>query len=442
MKWESLLSPQRLGSEKKKIENWDYARSQFQRDYDRIIFSSPFRRMQNKTQVFPLPGSVFVHNRLTHSLEVASVGRSLGNMLFLKLKEMDDLQNVFLLSELGAVVSSACLAHDLGNPPFGHSGEKAISRYFTHGEGKKLEAELTPEQWSDFIAFEGNANAFRALTHQFKGRRAGGFALTYSTLASVVKYPYSSCAPLKKFGFFQSESPIYQSIADELGITQQSKEPLNYARHPLVFLVEAADDICYQIMDIEDAHKLKILTTDETQALLSAFFQGDVNFEKEKTTVFSNVTDINEQITYLRAKVINKLVNECIDIFLSDYQNIMEGIRYESLIDGLTGHTNAAMKTCINIAINKIYNHRTVVEIELTGYNVLGTLMNEFIDAVLHPQDNYSKKLTSLLPGQFKSSGTETYGSIQSVLDFISGMTDIYALELYRKIKGIEISRI
>lgn len=442
MNWKTLLSPQRLGSEKKVVENSDYARTQFQRDYDRIIFSSPFRRMQNKTQVFPLPGSIFVHNRLTHSLEVASVGRSLGNMLFLKLKDMDGLQDVFLLSELGAIVSSACLAHDLGNPPFGHSGEKAIRRYFIHGEGKKLEAELTPQQWSDFIAFEGNANAFRALTHRFKGRRPGGFALTYSTLASIVKYPYGSNNRSKKYGFFKSESPIYQGIADELGITKLSKEPLKYARHPLVYLVEAADDICYQVMDIEDAHKLQILTTEETKNLLIDFFKGDSVFEKEKNEVLKTVTDVNEQISYLRAKVINLLINECIGIFLNDYKNIMLGNRQENLVDSLTGTPDRAMKNCMDVAVNRIYNHHTVIEVELAGYNILGTLMNEFTDAALHPKDHYSKKLNSLIPIQYRQKSENLYEKLQCVLDFISGMTDLYALDLYRKIKGIEIGKI
>ncbi len=442
MKWEHLLSPQRLGSDKKKIENWDYARSQFQRDYDRIIFSSPFRRMQNKTQVFPLPGSVFVHNRLTHSLEVASVGKTLGNILYLKLKHEHDLKDVFLLSELGSIVSSACLAHDLGNPPFGHSGEKAISRFFKEGNGAKLKGEFSKEQWGDLIEFEGNANVLRLLAHQFKGRRPGGFALTYSTLASLVKYPYGSGSSRKKYGFFHSEKDTFIQIANEIGVKRISESPVAYARHPLVYLVEAADDICYQVMDIEDAHKLRILSSDETHSLLSGFFEGDDTFAGESKKVFETVTDVNEQVAYLRAKVINKLVSECIKIFIADYNNIMSGIRSKSLIDSLEGNPKKAMTACMNIAVNKIYNHSSVIEVELAGYNILGTLLDEFIPAVIQPNDHYSKKLISLLPEQFIFEGNELYGRVQGILDFISGMTDLYALDLYRKIKGIEIGKI
>ena len=247
-------------------------RSEFKRDYDRLIFSAPFRRLQNKTQVFPLPGSVFVHNRLTHSLEVASVGMSLGNDVAKELcLKHPSLQNT-LFEEIGTIVSAACLAHDLGNPPFGHSGESAIQSYFLEGEGVQLQPLLKPEVWSDITHFEGNANTFRLLTHRFKGRREGGFAMTYTTLASIVKYPSSSNASPKKgkFGFFTEEKDVFQRVANELTIPclHENGSELRYARHPLVYLVEAADDICYEVMDIEDSHKLKILSFEETQNLL------------------------------------------------------------------------------------------------------------------------------------------------------------------------------
>ena len=240
MNWQQLISNKRLGQEHRHPERHD-DRTEFKRDYDRLIFSAPFRRLQNKTQVFPLPGSIFVHNRLTHSLEVASVGMSLGNdvaqKLIVKHPELKDT----LFQEIGQIVATACLAHDLGNPPFGHSGEKAIQAFFTEGAGTELQRELDPQFWSDIIHFEGNANAFRLLTHQFEGRRPGGFVMTYSTLASIVKYPYSSTAAGKKgkFGFFHTEKDAYRRIAEELGIICKSEvgEPLKYARHPLVYLV-------------------------------------------------------------------------------------------------------------------------------------------------------------------------------------------------------------
>jgi dGTPase len=263
MNWQQLLSNKRLGQEHRHPDRHD-DRTEFKRDYDRLIFSAPFRRLQNKTQVFPLPGSVFVHNRLTHSLEVASVGMSLGNDVAQKLLAMHPELSGTPLQEIGQIVATACLAHDMGNPPFGHSGEKAIQTFFTEGPGGDLQRSVSHEFWDDITHFEGNANAFRLLTHQFEGRRQGGFVMTYSTLASIVKYPYASAAASRKgkFGFFATEKAIYQRIADELGISCISKpgEPLRYVRHPLVYLVEAADDICYEIMDLEDAHKLKLLS--------------------------------------------------------------------------------------------------------------------------------------------------------------------------------------
>ena len=280
MEWQKLISNKRLGQEQRHSERHD-DRSEFKRDYDRLIFSAPFRRLQNKTQVFPLPGSVFVHNRLTHSLEVASVGMSLGNDVARQLTATrhPELKDT-LFEEIGQIVATACLAHDLGNPPFGHSGEKAIQTFFTEGPGRELQSLVSGPFWDDITHFEGNANGFRLLTHQFKGRRPGGFVMTYSTVASIVKYPYASSASGRKgkFGFFQSEEATYRRLADEMGIRRLSAdgEPLRYARHPLVFLVEAADDICYEIMDLEDAHKLKIVSFEETSRLMLGFFEEDV----------------------------------------------------------------------------------------------------------------------------------------------------------------------
>lgn len=445
MDWNNLLSAHRLGSEKKDYPNTEYARSQFQRDYDRIIFSSPFRRLQDKTQVFPLPGSVFVHNRLTHSLEVATVGRSLGSLLSIELRKQKALDNNPFIPEIGSVISAACLAHDLGNPPFGHSGEKAISRYFEEGEGRELRDKVSKEQWVDLTHFEGNANAFRILTHQFNGRRKGGFALTYTTLASLVKYPFDSSVSEKyKYGFFQSDKATYAEIADELGIKKLGNEKLIYARHPLVYLVETADDISYQVMDIEDAHKLRILSTEETYRLLTAFFDKneDKKFYEEKERVFKEVYDTNEQISYLRAKVINKLVNECIQVFIDHYEEIMEGSFKKCLVDCLPDVSQRAMDTCSKVAFEKIYNDKSVVDIELAGYNILGTLLHEFIKAAMNPSLSYSKKLLSLLPLQFKYEVDNAFGKIQSILDFVSGMTDLYALDLYRNIKGISLGKI
>jgi len=444
MNWDQLLSAKRLGAEKRQFKNNDEIRSQFQRDYDRLIFSSPFRRLQNKTQVFPLPGSIFVHNRLTHSLEVASVGRSLANLVARDLIKNANIKNKDILNELGSIVSAACLAHDLGNPPFGHAGEEAISKYFSEGEGKKFQKAVSEEEWNDLTHFEGNANAFRLLTHQFRGRRKGGFALTYSTLASLIKYPYGSDAMMqgkKKFGYFQSEKDTFLEIAHELGLKPLENNPLCYARHPLVFLVEAADDICYEIMDIEDAHKLKIIDTQTTFDLLMGFFDPSVDrrFFNKKEEVFKEVTDINEQVAYLRASVISKLIQETAQVFIQNHEQILDGAFQQSLIKAMAGKPKQAFEACQRLAVRDIYNHRSVVKIELTGFNVLGTLLDEFITAIFNPGSDYSKKVLSILPSQFSVEEGSFYKKTMSVVDFVSGMTDLYAVDLYKDIRGINL---
>lgn len=413
-------------------------RSEFQRDYDRLIFSAPFRRLQNKTQVFPLPGSIFVHNRLTHSLEVSCVGRSLGNEISKELlSRKPELHNTHL-SEIGSIVAAACLAHDMGNPPFGHSGEKAIGTYFSEGRGQILKELVSAREWQDLIHFEGNANAFRLLTHQFHGRRKGGFVMTYATLASIVKYPFSAelAGTKQKFGFFLSEEQDYTQIADELGLVRLSKEgkPLRFARHPLVYLVEAADDICYQMMDIEDAHKLKILTTEETKALYFQFFT-DERITKMKQ-IFDIVTDTNEQIAYLRSSAIGVLVKECTQVFLDHEERILKGTFNSTLIKGMQSPVKEAYMNCSKTAFAKIYTSKDVVDIELAGYKVITTLIDLMIDAVRFPDKAYSQLLINRVSQQYDILAPTLYERIQAVLDYISGMTDVYALDLYRKING------
>lgn len=437
MNWQQLISNKRFGLEHLHEGRKD-DRTEFQRDYDRLIFSAPFRRLQNKTQVFPLPGSIFVHNRLTHSLEVSCVGRSLGNEASQRLLQKHPELVDTLLSEIGAIVSAACLAHDLGNPPFGHSGEKAIGTYFSEGKGQVLKNMLSPEEWNDIIHFEGNANAFRLLTHQFKGRRQGGFVMTYSTLASIVKYPYSSvlAGSKQKFGFFLTEEEYFEKIAKELGIIKLSKEgePVRYARYPLVYLVEAADDICYQMMDIEDAHKLKILTSEETKQLYRAFLSPD---RLERTDMIcSMVTDTNEQIAYLRSTAIGILVKECTRVFVENEESILDGTFNGPLINHMDEHVRKAYENCSKTAFSRIYCSKDVVDIELAGYQVISTLTDLMIEAVRYPKKAYSKLLINRVSAQYDISAPSLYGRIIAVLDYISGMTDVYALDLYRKING------
>ena len=417
-------------------ESREENRSEFQRDYDRLIFSAPFRRLQNKTQVFPLPGSVFVHNRLTHSLEVSCVGRSLGSDTAKAILQKQPELNDSFLPEIGSIVAAACLAHDLGNPPFGHAGERAISTYFSEGKGQQLKEVLSEQQWQDIIHFEGNANAFRLLTHQFCGRRKGGFAMTYSTLASVVKYPYSSvlAGEKPKFGFFATEEDSFRRIADELGIKKLKDSPSHYARYPLVYLVEAADDICYQVMDIEDAHKLKILSTEETKELFMDFLDDKQRDRAKKT--FEFVNDPNEQIAYLRSSVIGLLIKECVQVFLANEERILDGDFQGSLIKHISPQAGGAYQRCSSIAFGKIYRFRDVLDIELAGFRVISTLLDLMINAVMSPEKTYSRLLIDRVSSQYDIHAPELYGRIQAVLDYISGMTDVYALDLYRKIKG------
>ena len=441
MNWNTLLSAKRFGLEEFHQERHEN-RSEFQRDYDRLVFSAPFRRLQNKTQVFPLPGSIFVHNRLTHSLEVSCVGRSLGNDVAKGiLAKEPDLQQSFL-PEIGSIVSAACLAHDLGNPPFGHSGERAIATFFSEGKGLILKGELTETQWEDFTHFEGNANAFRLLTHQFEGRRPGGFVLTYSTLASIVKYPFSSSLAGKKskFGFFISEEGSFRRIAEELGMIKLNEHPLRYARHPLVYLVEAADDICYQMMDIEDAHKLKILTTDETKSLLLSYFDDERKAHMEQTLKI--VSDVNEQIAYLRSSVIGLLIRECTQAFLDNEKQILAGKFEGTLIKHISPLPASAYHLCSEISFEKIYCSRDVLDIELAGFRIIGTLLELMTDAVCSPEKTYSKLLINRVSSQYNIKSPVFYERIQAVLDYISGMTDVFALDLYRKINGNSLPEI
>ncbi len=419
MNWEQLISQKRLGQELRHTERRD-DRSEFKRDYDRLIFSAPFRRMQNKTQVFPLPGSVFVHNRLTHSLEVASVGMSLGN-------------DINRGNSLGTIVATACLAHDMGNPPFGHSGEKAIQTFFTEGPGNILKDMVSSEVWSDITHFEGNANAFRLLTHRFNGRREGGFAMTYTSLASIVKYPYPSTRATPehpKFGYFSTEAETFRKIADELGMV---------GRHPLVYLVEAADDICYEIMDIEDAHKLKILSDEQTLSLLYDFFDAEVQQSIRERIEREQILDVNEQVVYLRASVIGKLENECVKAFLDNEEAIMNGTFTGSLIGHISPRQRDAYVRCTEVAFKRIYKSKSVLDIELGGYSIIETLMTKMVEAILHPDRYYSKQLLMRVSSQYEINSPDLETRIMAVLDFISGMTDVFALDFYQKINGTSL---
>ncbi|MDO5036598.1 MAG: deoxyguanosinetriphosphate triphosphohydrolase [Porphyromonas sp.] len=443
MQWDRLISDQRFGLESYSPKQ--VTRTDFQRDYDRLIFSPPFRRLQNKTQVFPLPGKVFVHNRLTHSLEVSCIGRSLGTQVGRSVRERyPDLWADH--ADFGAIVSAACLAHDMGNPPFGHSGERAISAYFTEGKGRRWEQQVRDEggRWEDFANFEGNANALRLLTHAFKGRREGGFVLTYSTLASIVKYPYTSLhkGVGSKFGFFATEEESYARIAEHLGIIKLSEEgaPGVYARHPLVYLVEAADDICYLIMDLEDAFKLKIITKEDCIALLLNFLTEEERDTAEQ--VLDKVKDDNEQVAYLRSKAIGRLVDAAIYTFLQHEEDILAGRFKGSLVEAMPAREHDAYTTLRRLSFDKIYYAKEVLDIEFAGFRIFEYLLDTLIEIQLKPDNAYSQLWFNRIPQQYDMQQESLYHKIQAALDYISGMTDVYALDLYRKFTGMSLPAI
>ncbi|GAB4091439.1 dGTP triphosphohydrolase [Flaviaesturariibacter terrae] len=453
MTFDSIFTHRRVGSDKIP----EGPRSGFQRDFDRLIFSSAFRRLQNKTQVFPLPGTAFVHNRLTHSLEVASVGRSLGKMIgeaiSLRYKGSNDEAYEFYRYELANVVAAACLAHDIGNPAFGHSGEKAISAYFVDNErteigGKPLRAYFNDREWQDVTAFEGNANAIRVLTHSFKGRFTGGFGLTYTTIASILKYPCESVSVdktfkhRKKYGFFQSEKDTVLEVMRGCGMLAESEDPIVFRRHPFVYLVEAADDICYSIVDMEDAHRLGILSTETVRAAFAEVLEKTKPQDARPDSTFEHyakIADANEGIAFLRARVINQLVQQCTQIFLDHQEAILAGTFNDTLIDNLQDRTGC-LTTVQTLSRTKIYSHDTVLQIELAGYNLMSELLELLVPALLrerptHREGIILKLFPSHLTG-FREAGSG-YGKVQNALDYLSGMTDEYATEMYRRLKGI-----
>jgi dGTPase len=452
MQFDTLFSEKRVGSDKIPFG----PRSGFQRD-----FSSAFRRLQNKTQVFPLPGAAFVHNRLTHSLEVASVGRSLGKMVGERIstafKGLNEEAYEFYRYELSNVVAAACLAHDIGNPAFGHSGEKAISAYFIERatepiDGQPLQDYFTEREWNDLCTFEGNANAVRVLTHSFRGRFRGGFGLTYTTIASILKYPCESVAVDKRFkhrkkwGFFRTEQQTVATIAAELGLIEECAAPLIYKRHPFVYLVEAADDICYSIVDLEDAQRLGIIRKEEASDVLIGLIKSidPGGTEGDKTYgYFKNIEDANEALAFLRARVINLLANKTTDVFMDNQTAILNGTFNDTLTDNINTACGA-FKAVQALSLEKIYSHDTVLQVELAGYNVLSELLQLFVPALLKSRPAAKEaNVLKLIPYQFTAFETteSKYEKVLCALDFISGMTDEYATELYRRLKGIVIPR-
>ncbi|MBK7379417.1 MAG: deoxyguanosinetriphosphate triphosphohydrolase [Ignavibacteriales bacterium] len=450
MNWEKLLSRNRIGEPLNEDVQSLNGRSDFQRDFDRIVFCSAFRRLQDKTQVFPLPESDFVHTRLTHSLEVSCVGRSLGNFVGEKiLQRRKKLRSLFTQFHFGEIVAAACLAHDIGNPPFGHSGEDAIAEYFKSGNGIQYKNILNKKQWTDISKFEGNAQGFRLVTKLQNQYNKGGLRLTYTVLGALTKYPKESFTTsageklsnniYSKFGFFQSEKNLFKEVAQAVQLEKKisSTNNLWWNRHPLAFLVEAADDICYRIMDLEDGFRLGLLSFAETENFLLPLIKSEsINYSNRSS---------NDKIGYLRAKVIGSLVSEITEVFLEEEENILKGKFEEELISIIPSAKK--LEIIKTISIEKIYRTQVVVEREAAGYEVLGGLLDIFIEAANDLSDgkisNRNRTILNLLPIEFRVPTSEVqvedYDRLQMIIDFVSGMTDSFAVSLFRKLKGISL---
>ena len=447
MSWHALLTSARLGVTVTHGSPTT-GRSEFQRDFDRIIFSSAFRRLQDKTQVFPLAESDYVRTRLTHSLEASSVGRSLGTLVGAGLKahypEIEDLQ--VSPSDIGAIVAAACVAHDIGNPPFGHSGEDAIRLFFeTHATGADLLASLSEAERADFLQFEGNAQGFRILTRLQSPDNRGGLQLTLATLGAFTKYPrgarhdpISGAVSLRKHGFMAADEEYFAQTA--LGLKLTARADGIWTRHPLAYLVEAADDICYHVVDVEDAYRLGILSYEDVEGVLA----GIIN-DPRLPQRLAGMSDDKGRIEYLRARSINTLVEQAAQRFLAIEHRLRAGDCDVPLLAEVTAASG--MQALRNLGEQRIYMAPPVVEIEAAGFEVLAGLLAVFgaaIEAQARGQINARDRMRlKLIPAQFLGPNggvhADPYQRLLRLTDFVSGMTDTYAVSLYKKVTGISL---
>ncbi|HEX5743604.1 MAG TPA: deoxyguanosinetriphosphate triphosphohydrolase [Flavobacteriaceae bacterium] len=443
MNWLQLLSLKRFGDTEKRLRNLqDESRLGFEVDNDRILFSDSFRSLQDKTQVIPLSQTDFVHTRLTHSLEVSvvarSIGRIVGEHLLQKYPEIQ--KEGYLKTDFGTITAAAALAHDIGNPPFGHSGEKAIGEFFNAAKGKEYQSFLTDKQWQDLIDFEGNANGFKILTDNSSGA-GSGLRLSYATLGAFIKYPKESLPKKptsnisdKKFGIFQSEIPVFEDLTKELGlIKSRSDQNIAYHRHPLAFIVEAADDICYTIIDFEDGINLGLIDEEHTLEFFIKLVKDTIDTKKYYT-----LNNKQERIKYLRALAINVLINEAAAQFIKNESEILAGNFHSSLMDRCK--YEAQMKDIIIISNEKIYQSKEVIEKEIAGYKIIGDLLTVFCKAVIndlnHEVTSYDKLIYKLLPAKMQELPKNYYDRLLAVSSFVASMSDSYAILLHRKISG------
>ena len=441
MNWEQLLSLKRFGDTQKRPRiAQDETRLGFEVDFDRIIFSSAFRSLQDKTQVIPLSETDFVHTRLTHSLEVSVVGRTLGRRVGKVLLERHPnlVELGYTFNDFGAIVAAASVTHDIGNPPFGHSGEKAIGEYFKTGKGLQYKEHLSAKEYQDLVDFEGNANGFKILTESREGI-SGGLRLCYATLGAFLKYPKESLPKKptshivdKKYGFFQSDKEAFIDVVAELGMKPKNLEANSFYRHPLAYLVEAADDICYTIIDFEDGINLGLIEEDYALEYMSKLIHG-INRDK-----YYALQHTKDRTAYLRAIAINALIDEAVTIFLDNELAILNGDFKNSLLDKCK--YEAQINDIIKISIDKIYKSKEVLEKEVAGYRIIGDLLDVFITAINNNYNNnnsnYDNLLVNLMPQEFVSESDSQYDRIMAVCTYVSRMSDSYAIRLRRKIFG------
>ena len=443
MNWEQLLSLKRFGDiQKRPRAKQDETRLGFEVDFDRIIFSEAFRSLQDKTQVIPVSETDFVHTRLTHSLEVSVVGRTLGRRVGKVLLERHpNLKELgYTFNDFGAIVAAASVMHDIGNPPFGHSGEKAIGEYFKTGKGIQYKEALSAEEYQDLIDFEGNANGLKILTENREGIY-GGLRLSYATLGAFIKYPKESLPKKptnhiadKKYGCFQSEKEAFLDIVEDLGLLNKSTTAaISYHRHPLTFLVEAADDICYTIIDFEDGINLGLIEEEFALEYLIKLVKNTIDIKKYHSLKFKK-----DRVSYLRALAINTLINEAVAIFLANEAAILKGTFSMSLLDKCA--YEAQINDILKISVSKIYKSQEVVEKEVAGYKIIADLLDIFVTALnnhhLGTPTNYDSLLLNLLPKEFQVSSTSPYQRIMAVCSYVSRMSDGYAIRIHKKIQG------
>ncbi|MCX2718721.1 dGTP triphosphohydrolase [Lentiprolixibacter aurantiacus] len=444
MNWEQLLSLKRFGDRNKRLrKEQDPTRLGFEVDYDRVIFSAAFRSLQDKTQVIPLSKTDFVHTRLTHSLEVSVVGRSLGRLVgkeLLRVHPYLEETHGYQYNDFGAIVAAAALAHDIGNPPFGHSGEKAIGEYFSSGSGSRYRDALTDKEYEDLISFEGNANGFKLLTESREGV-SGGLRLSYATLGAFTKYPKESLPKKptkhiadKKYGFFQTQADFFRELAEELGLESRGRTGDNsYSRHPLTFLVEAADDICYTIIDFEDGINLGLIPEEYALEYLIKLVKDSINTNK-----YNNLVHMQDRLSYLRALAINTLIADAVRIFMENEDKILNGIFDTALLD--RSQYKAQIADIIDLSVERIYRSDEVIEKEIAGYRILADILEVFTDALTRDKEgnasNYDRLMIGLLPPVFRNSSGSVYEILLNTSCYVASLSDGAAVHIHNKITG------